>query len=85
MNKVEDKSREEKVFLELKGNANDLLMVNGDNSMKCTRLLWLNPKSYNPEDEVVDLCITSTNLSGEHPLFDKILGKKIKITVTIED
>lgn len=78
-------SEEKNTFLELEGNTDDLLMVNGDNSMKCTRLIWLNPESFNPEDEVVDLCITSTNISGEHPLFDKLLGKKIKITVTIED
>ena len=78
-------SEEKNIFLELEGNTDDLLMVNGNNSMKCTRLIWLNPESFNPEDEVVDLCITSTNISGEHPLFDKLLGKKIKITVTIED
>lgn len=78
-------NEESKVFLELEGNTNDLLMVNGDNSMKSTRLLWLNPESFDPDDEVVDLCITSTNMSGEHPLFDKLLDKKIKITVTIED
>lgn len=78
-------TNKEKVFLELQGNTDDLLMVNNDNSMNCTRLIWLNPESYNPEDEVVDICITSTNMNGEHPLFNKLLGKKIKIKVTIED
>lgn len=77
---------EKNVILELEGNADDLLMVNGDNTMKCTRLIWLNPETYNPEDEVVDLCITSTNVTkAEHPLFDKILGKKIKMTISVID
>lgn len=76
---------EKNIFLELEGNANDLLMVNNDKTMKCTRLIWLNPESMNPEDEVVDVCVTSTNMNGEHPLFDKLLGKKIKIKVTIEE
>lgn len=78
-------NNKENVFLELTGNANDLLMVNHDNTMRCTRLIWLNPESEDPEDEVVDLCITSTNMSGEHPLFDKLLGKNIKIKVTFEE
>lgn len=76
---------EKNIFLELEGNANDLLMVNGDNSMKCTRLIKLDPTSLEIDEEIVDLCITSTNMSGEHPLFDKLLDKKIKITVEIVD
>lgn len=80
-----DITNENNIVLELTGMTDDLLMVNSDNTMKCTRLIWLNPQSYNPEDEVVDLCVTSTNMIGEHPLFDKLLGKKIKITLSIEE
>ena len=73
------------IILELEGNANDLLMVDEKHSMKSTCLIWLNPESDDPEDEVVDIRVTSTNVNGEHKLFDKILGKKIKLTLTVEE
>ena len=75
----------ENVFLELEGNADDLLMVNNDESMKCTRLIKLDPTSREINEEIVDICITSTNMNGEHPLFDKLLGRKIKIRVEFLD
>lgn len=73
-------------FLTLEGNVNDLLMVNEMHSMKCTRLIHFNEDNLNNNalnEEIVDVCITSTNMYGEHPLFDKLLGKKIRITVDI--
>lgn len=76
---------ERNIFLELEGNTDDLLMVNNDDSMKCTRLVRLDPFSTNIDEEIVDLCITSTNMEGRHPLFDQLLGKKIKITVEVMD
>ncbi len=76
---------EDKVFMELTGNADDLLLVNRDNTMKCTRLIRLDPTSTEINEEVVDLCITSTNMGGQFPIFDKLLGRKIKISVTFED
>lgn len=72
-------------FLTLEGNTDDLLMINSDNSMKATRLIRLDPKSSEINEEIIDLAITSTNMNGVHPLFDKILGKKIKISVDIID
>lgn len=72
-------------FLTLEGNTDDLLMINSDNSMKATRLIRLDPKSSEINEEIIDLAITSTNMNGEHPMFDKILGKKIKISVDIID
>lgn len=72
-------------FLTLEGNANDLLMVNSDNSMKCTRLIKLDPKSKEENEEIIDICVTSTNMYGEHPMFDKLLGKKIRMKVEIID
>lgn len=72
-------------FLTLEGNTDDLLMVNSDNSMKATRLIRLDPKSSEINEEIIDLAITSTNMNGNHSLFDKILGKKIKISVDIID
>lgn len=76
---------EDNLFLQIEGNANDLLMVNNDNSMKCTRLIQLEPDIKPEEDEILDICITSTNVYGEHPRFDELLGKKIRITVEIID
>lgn len=77
-------------FLNLEGYANDLLMVNENETMKCTRLIHfdddlLSSVSDNVNEEIVDVCITSTNMYGEHPLFDKLLNKKINITVKILD
>ncbi len=71
------------VFLQLEGYSDDLLMVNNDNSMKCTRLLRLEPDIKPDEDEILDICLTSTNIFGEHPKFDKIIGKKIRMTIEI--
>ena len=71
------------VFLQLEGYSDDLLMVNNDNSMKCTRLLRLEPDIKPDEDEILDICLTSTNIVGEHPKFDKIIGKKIRMTIEI--
>ena len=72
-------------FLTLEGNTDDLLMINSDSSMKATRLIRLDPKSSEINEEIIDLAITSTNMNGKHPMFDKILGKKIKISVDIID
>ena len=71
------------VSLQLEGYSDDLLMVNNDNSMKCTRLLRLEPDIKPDEDEILDICLTSTNVFGEHPKFDKIIGKKIRMTIEI--
>lgn len=74
-----------KLFLELEGKTNDLLMVNNNNSMKSTRLIRLDHTSREIDEEIVDLAITSTNMNGEHPLFDELIDKKIKISVEILD
>ena len=74
-----------KIFLELEGKTNDLLMVNDSNTMKRTRLIKLDPTSNEINEEIVDLAITSTNMSGEHPLFDEILDKRIRIKVEVLD
>lgn len=70
-------------FLTLKGNANDLLMINNNGSMKMTRLINIEPDVDKIDEEIIDIAITSTNEYGAHPLFDKLLNKKIKITVDI--
>ena len=34
-------------------------------------------------EEIVDIAVTSTNEYGTHPLFDELLGKKIRLKVEI--
>lgn len=75
---------ENEKFLELEGYANDLLMVDGKQGMKSTRLLWF--ENLEKEDsEIIDVCITSTNCQGENGKFDELLDKRIKVTVEIID
>lgn len=70
-------------FLTLEGNADDLLMINADNSMKSTRLFHLDSESTEYDEEVIDISVTSTNVYGNHPIFDQLLGKKIRMKVEI--
>lgn len=75
---------ENEKFLELEGYANDLLMVDGKQGMKSTRLLWF--ENLEKEDsEIIDVCITSTNCQGDNNKFDELLDKRIKVTVEIID
>lgn len=75
-----------KDYLVLEGNTNDLLLVNGDSSLKSTRLIKLDLNATTEfNEEIIDLAITSTNMKREHPTFDKLLGKKIRISVDILD
>ena len=70
------------IFLELEGKTDDLLMVNNDESMKSTRLIKL-PDTNEEDEEVIDISVTSTNIWHSHPEFDKLLGKRIKMTIEI--
>lgn len=73
------------VILEAEGYANDLLQVSSANNMKRTSLVYFNPQSTEIGDEVITLSIDSTNEALTFPIFDKLIDKKIKITVeTIE-
>ena len=45
---------EDNVFLQLEGNTNDLLAINNDNSMRCTRLIQLEPDIKPEEDEILE-------------------------------
>lgn len=68
-------------FLQLEGYANDLLAVDEKYGMKHTRLVDL---GVNDEDEVLDVTIMSTNpATDKHPRFDKLLDRKIRITVEL--
>lgn len=70
-------------FLVLEGYTNDLLMVNPSGSMKMTRLIKLDPNNKELDEEIVDIAVTSTNEYRTHPLFDELLGKKIRLKVEI--
>lgn len=76
------------VFLKLEGKADELLLVNADNTMRCTRLIELGdiePGMDIENNEIIDICITSTNMAKEHPKFDELLGKNMRITVETFD
>ena len=74
-----------KNVIKVEGNTDDLLDISRDGSMKQTRLFVL-PLPENPEEdnaETLDLCITSTNPYHSFPIFDELMGKKIRITVDV--
>lgn len=73
------------VILEAEGYANDLLQVSSANNMKRTSLVYFNPQSTEIGDEVITLSIDSTNEALTFPVFDKLIDKKIKITVETLD
>lgn len=65
------------------GNTNDLLEINKTGEMKQTRLFYLLPDSLEENQETLDVTITSTNPFKTFPIFDKLLNKKIRISVDI--
>lgn len=68
----------------LEGNVNDLLEVSKSGEMKQTRLFYLIPENVEEDnEETLDLTITSTNPFKTFPIFDKLLDKKIRISVDI--
>ena len=83
-NIVNDNVSEGKVIT-VEGNADDLLEISNNGEMKQTRLFYLLPDNLDENNETLDLTITSTNPYKSFPIFDKLLNKKIKITVEIID
>lgn len=81
-NSVTDNVSNEKVII-VEGETNDLLEISNSGEMKQTRLFYLLPDNLEGNDETLDLTITSTNPYKTFPIFDKLLDKKIKITVEI--
>jgi hypothetical protein len=65
------------------GYANDLYEISHNGEMKQTRLFYLLPENLEENQETLDLTITSTNPYQSFPIFNKLLGKKIRITVDI--
>lgn len=72
-----------KNIIKLEGNTNDLFEMSKNGEMKQTRLFYLLPEDLNGNSETLDLTITSTNPYHSFPIFDKLLGKKIRISVDV--
>lgn len=72
-------------ILEIVGDTNDLLRVSKENELKQTSLVYFNQNSEEIGDEIITITIGSTNETLTFPTFDKLLNKKIKITVETVD
>lgn len=70
-----------KVILQVEGNTNDLLRVSNENGMKGTSLIYCNTSSREIGEEIISIHIDSTNEALTFPIFDKMIDKKIRITV----
>lgn len=73
------------VVFSVEGNTNDLLQVASGECMKRTNLVYINPISKEIGEEVITVSIDSTNEALTFPIFDKMIGKKIKVTVEVVD
>lgn len=75
--------KKENVVLQTEGYTNDLLQVSSANNMKRTSLVYFNPQSMEIGEEVITLSVDSTNEALTFPIFDKLIDKKIRITVEV--
>lgn len=73
------------VIFQVEGNTNELLQVSAANTMKRTRFIYFNPQSTEIGEEVITVSIDSTNEALTFPIFDKMIGKKIRVTVETID
>ena len=73
------------VVLSVEGYTNDLLQVSKTHNMKRTSLVYFNPISEEIGEEVVTVSIVSDNESLTFPIFDKMINKKIRVTVETVD
>jgi hypothetical protein len=71
-------------ILECYGETDELLTVSPDGTMKCANVVHLGDTPMDPESEIFHISICSTSMSGKHETFDKMAGKKIKVTVSVE-
>lgn len=71
----------DKTILQVEGNVNDLLSVDNERNVKMTR--FVTDDNCDPEnEEIVDIVVTSVDPSRTHRVFnEKLLNKKIKITI----
>lgn len=69
------------IVFSVEGNTNDLLQITEAHNMKRTTLVYFNPISTEVGEEVITVSVDSTNEALTFPIFDKLLNKKIRITV----
>lgn len=75
-----------KVVFSAEGYTNDLLQISEAHNMKRTSLVYFNHISKEIGDEVITVSIDSDNEALTFPIFDKMINKKIRVTVeTIDD
>lgn len=75
-----------KVVFSAEGYTNDLLQISEAHNMKRTSLVYFNHISKEIGDEVITVSIDSNNETLTFPIFDKMINKKIRVTVeTIDD
>lgn len=84
----EDKIKKEQTSMSknvivAEGYADDLYEISNNGEMKQTRLFYIIPDNLEENQETLDLVITSTNPYHSFPIFDNLLGKKIRISVDI--
>lgn len=83
-NKIKkEEAKMSKSIIVAEGYANDLYEISNNGEMKQTRLFYLLPENLEENQETLDLVVTSTNPYHSFPIFDKLLGKKIRISVDI--
>lgn len=73
------------MIFQVEGNTNDLLQVSAEHNMKRTSLVHFNPISKEVGEEVITVSIDSTNEALTFPIFDKMVNKKIRVTVEVID
>lgn len=74
-----------KTLIQVEGNVNDLLSVDNERNLKMTRFV-VDSDNDPDSEEMVDVSITSVDPSRTHELFNnKLLNKKVKITVEATD
>jgi len=69
------------VLLSTEGYVDDLLNVSDDGVMVGTRFFIIDGCGLDEDSEVMDISVVSTNVNGKHPVFDRLKGKKVRITV----
>ena len=67
----------------LAGNANDLLSVSEDGTMKIIRLIDSNNPNFS-ENKNISFDIVSYDSTTTHPEFENLIGKKITVTISVE-
>ena len=74
----------EKIF-ECKGTVDDMLEVSEHKTMKTLNVMYMGENPKERDHETFHVTITSSAMNGEHPVFDRMLGKTVKITVETID